>query len=65
MANEKLKQRFSMQFWTLLIRAGTMLVITHLGSVAFFVPMMALVLTALETWPLMRERMFAPSFDHQ
>jgi hypothetical protein len=57
MANDQLKARFGAQFWALLIRAGAMLVITHLGSAALIVPMMALVLTALETQPLVRERM--------
>jgi len=58
-ANDQLKRRFDAQFWTLLVRAVAMLVITHLGSAAFFVPMMALALTFLEARPLLRERIEA------
>jgi hypothetical protein len=56
MANDQLKQRLDMPFWSLLVRAGAMLVVMHLGSAASFVPLMALVLLALESRPLLRER---------
>jgi hypothetical protein len=56
MANDQLKQRLDMPFWSLLVRAGAMLVVIHLGSAASFVPLMALVLLALESRPLLRER---------
>lgn len=52
MENDRLKRRFSNQFWTLLIRAGAMFAISHLGSTALLVPMMALVLIVLETRPM-------------
>lgn len=57
LANDAVKRRFGAQFWTLLIRAVAMLIVSHLGSAVLFVPGMALVLMALETRPLLRERM--------
>jgi len=64
MANDQLKQRFDMQFWALLVRAGAMFVIMHLGSAAAFVPLMALVLIALESRPLVRERIDKGDVDN-
>jgi hypothetical protein len=48
MANDQLTQRFDMPFWSLLVSAGAMPVVMHLGSAAAQI--------ALESRPLLRER---------